>query len=354
MHNNQNHQPGFNQAPPSYNPQPGYQNADQFEKKFAAPKALPSLKPTKESDPAADATLIHKAFSGIGSDWEVIMKVLTHRTSVQRQKLKEAYWNCFQKSLIERTKQEFTDPLEHIAVALEHGGPDMDAYLLHKAITGLGTDEAALINILCTRSGAQIKAINESYKRLFKTTLLSDVKSDASGKFEDLLCHLITIPREDNKIADTKLADKHVSELYTRKSIQMSLPESLIPIFGTCSNDQIRLTMKRFQETNSKPLADWIQEHKGGYYEKALLAICHFVENPIRYFSTHLKKGIDKVNFTTVIRVICTRCEVDLATILQDYQVTNKSTAEEDISRVFESKHKKAVASLKMLMGCIQ
>ncbi|KAF1742279.1 hypothetical protein MXB_2143 [Myxobolus squamalis] len=257
------------------------------------------------------------------------MKVLTHRTTAQRQKLKEAYWNCFQKSLIERTKQEFTDPLEHIAVALEHGGADMDAYLLNKAIIGLGTDETALINILCTRSG--------------ETTLLSDVKSDVSGKFEDLLCHLITIPREDNKIADSKIADKHVSELYTRKSIQMSLPESLIPIFGTCSNDQIKLTMRRFQETNSKPLAEWIQEHKGGY----------FVENPIRYFSTHLKKAIDKVNFTTVIRVICTRCEVDLATILHDYQVTNKSTAEEDISRVFELKHKKAVASLKMLMGCI-
>jgi annexin A7/11 len=39
-----------------------------------------------------------------------------------------------------------------------------DADALHKAMKGLGTDEKAIINILCHRSSSQRTAINQAYK----------------------------------------------------------------------------------------------------------------------------------------------------------------------------------------------
>ena len=42
--------------------------------------------------------------------------------------------------------------------------PRADADVLHKAMKGLGTDEKALINILCRRTSGQRSAISLAYK----------------------------------------------------------------------------------------------------------------------------------------------------------------------------------------------
>lgn len=41
---------------------------------------------------------------------------------------------------------------------------EYDAYQLRKAVKGLGTDEDVLIEILCTRSNAQLKEVIRVYK----------------------------------------------------------------------------------------------------------------------------------------------------------------------------------------------
>ncbi len=44
--------------------------------------------------------------------------------------------------------------------------PDVyDAYCLYNAMKGLGTNDTALIEILCTRNNTEIKAIKEAYKK---------------------------------------------------------------------------------------------------------------------------------------------------------------------------------------------
>ncbi|KAF1741515.1 hypothetical protein MXB_670, partial [Myxobolus squamalis] len=118
--------------------------------KLSAP--TPTLRPVLNSNPSTDATMIFKAFKGFGSDSKSVMNILTHRSSGQIQKINEEFQKLYNKSLIARTKSEFIDPLENIAVTLEYIGADRDAYLLKKATKGLGTDDSALINILCTRS----------------------------------------------------------------------------------------------------------------------------------------------------------------------------------------------------------
>ena len=62
---------------------------------------------------------------------------------------------------------------------------------------GLGTDDDALVEILCSRTNSEIDAMKEEYERLYKTTMEKDVKSDTSGDYQNLMVSMITSVREE-------------------------------------------------------------------------------------------------------------------------------------------------------------
>lgn len=43
--------------------------------------------------------------------------------------------------------------------------PEYDAYCIKTAVKGLGTDEVALIEILCSRTNQELEAAKEAYKK---------------------------------------------------------------------------------------------------------------------------------------------------------------------------------------------
>lgn len=59
---------------------------------------------------------------------------------------------------------------------------------------GFGTDEKALIRHLATKDSLQVKVIGQAYKSRFNRDMLSDVKSEVSGWFEEGLCAIIRGP----------------------------------------------------------------------------------------------------------------------------------------------------------------
>ncbi|KTG02687.1 hypothetical protein cypCar_00020929, partial [Cyprinus carpio] len=58
-------------------------------------------------------------------------------------------------------------------------------------LQGLGTDEESLIEIVCSRSNAELMEIKRVYKELFKKDLEKDVCGDTSGDFAKLLLALV-------------------------------------------------------------------------------------------------------------------------------------------------------------------
>jgi annexin A7/11 len=70
--------------------------------------------------------------------------------------------------------------------------PSTDAAALRKAMKGFGTDEDAIINVLCRRTNAQRQAIAKCFKTSYGKDLIDDIKSESSGNFEKLLVALLT------------------------------------------------------------------------------------------------------------------------------------------------------------------
>jgi annexin A7/11 len=55
---------------------------------------------------------------------------------------------------------------------------------LRKAMKGFGTDETAIIGVLCRRTAAERKKISLTFKTMYGKDLEKDLKSELSGHFE--------------------------------------------------------------------------------------------------------------------------------------------------------------------------
>lgn len=79
--------------------------------------------------------------------------------------IQRAYKTNFGKDLIEDIRSETSGNFENLLVALLT--PIVDFYVkeLHDAMSGIGTDEDVLIEVLCSMSNYEIHTIKNAYER---------------------------------------------------------------------------------------------------------------------------------------------------------------------------------------------
>ena len=129
----------------------------------------------------------------IGTSEKAIIDILCYRSNVQRQEIRlkyksmygrvcninnynnrfllnaccqlvHGYISCLQ-DLVEDLKSELGANFEKVIVGLMRTPAEFDATTIKNAVKGVGTDEDALIEVICTRTNEELTAAKEVYKK---------------------------------------------------------------------------------------------------------------------------------------------------------------------------------------------
>ncbi|KAL3267781.1 hypothetical protein HHI36_006910 [Cryptolaemus montrouzieri] len=286
------------------------------------PQGTPTVVPAHPFDPRHDAEVLRKAMKGFGTDEKAIIECLTRRSNVQRLEIIVQFKTLYGKDLIHDLKSELSGHFEDVIVAMMTPLPQYYAKELHRAISGLGTDEEILIEVLCTMSNNEIRTIRQAYLESYGRSLESDLKGDSSGTFRRLMVSLCCAGRDESMVTDPQQAMFDAQQLLRAGELRLGTDESTFNMI-LCQRNyaQLRLIFDQYLHLTGHDIEKAIKNEFSGNSEECMLGIVRAVKSKPAFFAKCIHNYVKGLGTRdkNLIRVIVTRSEIDMQEIKREF-----------------------------------
>ncbi|KAL1007737.1 hypothetical protein UPYG_G00090970 [Umbra pygmaea] len=311
---------------------------------------FPTVVAADNFDPAKDAARLETAIKTKGVDEQTIIDILTKRSYFQRREIAFEYEKRSKKDLITALKGALSGSLEAVVLGLMKSTAQYDATEIRASIKGLGTDEETLIEMVCSRSAAELVEIKRVYKELFKKDLDKDVAGDTSGDFKALLLALVQAKRDEpSNIVDYEKIDEDARALYEagvkRKGTDVA---TWISIMSERSVPHLQKVFDRYKSYSPYDMKESIRKEVKGDLEKSFLTLVECFENKQQYFANRLTESMKgkSAKEKVLTRIMVSRCEVDLMKIRTEFKRLNQKSLYQTIAEHTKGDYQKALLSL--------
>ncbi|XP_019738376.1 annexin A4-like [Hippocampus comes] len=269
-------------------------------------------------DPEADAQKLHQAMKGNGTDEAVITEILPHRTIAQRQHIKEAFKQAVGKDLADELSSELSGNFRKVVLGLLMLAPVYDAHELMTAMKGAGTEEACLIDILASRSNAEIKTINATYKTQYGKDLEEDVRGGTSGMFQRVLISLVTPGRNESDSVDEAQVVQDAKDLYDAGEARWGTDEvKFLTVLCVRNQNHLLRVFEEYKKISGRDIEESIKREMSGSLADVFLAIVKCVKNKHAFFAERLYESMKGLGLTDTVlnRIMVSRAEIDMLDI---------------------------------------
>ncbi|XP_065194619.1 annexin A7-like [Sycon ciliatum] len=286
-----------------------------------APASRPTIKPCAGFNAENEAQALRKAMKGFGTDEKAIISSLVKCSNAQRQEIIQRFKLMFGKDLIKELKGELSGDFEDAVLALMMRPAEYDAQSLHRAIAGAGTTDSVLIEIMCSRTNAQIQEIKDVYRKKYRD-LEKDLIGDTSGHYKRLLISLCQGSRDENMAVDMAKANAEAQKLYQAGEKKWGTDESQFnQILAVRSSPQLKATFDEYAKIAQRDILNSIDREMSGNLKAGMIAIVKVMRNPPDYFAERIYTAMKGVGTddSGLIRAIVSRSEIDLENIKEAF-----------------------------------
>ncbi|XP_018561982.1 annexin B9 isoform X1 [Anoplophora glabripennis] len=293
----------------------------------------PTVRPYENFDDEEDAKALKEAFKGFGTDEDAVIEIITRRTNEQRRQIATRFKTMYGKDLIKELKSELRGNFEDLIIALMTEPIEFQAKQLHKAISGLGTDESTIVEILAVYDNEDVIRIANAYEGLYQTSLEADIKSDTSGTLKRLLVSLSTGNRDESNEVNPEAAFKDAQALLQAGELLFAGTDESVFNAVMCQRNrpQLRLVFDEYEKLVGHTVETAIENEFSGNIKDALLQLIHCVKDRSDYLATRLHDSMAGIGTDdrTLVRLVVARSEIDLEEIKEVYEAKyGKSLAE--------------------------
>ncbi|XP_037093941.1 annexin A3-like [Pollicipes pollicipes] len=316
--------------------------------------ARPTLRESAYFDADADARRLKSAIGYFDATDDELIDVLTKRTFSERALISQAYSNLYGKNLYRDVTRTTRGHFENLMQALLRGSTYYEylAQELHDGMDRIGTDEDTVLETLISSTNDEIKIIAPLYYAIEQDTLLDDIKGDFRSDLEDILVTLVNGSRDNSFKVSKQRAREQAAALYQDGENRLGTQEETFKYYLTRENyAQLALIFSEYEQLAGQSFTEALEDEFSRHVEDAVLAIVEVTRNLPRYFALRLHdalwgRGPLSKDDSSLIRIVVSRAEIDLATIAEEYRLKYGRALVDDIELKSTGDYEEALVSL--------
>ncbi|ELU09600.1 hypothetical protein CAPTEDRAFT_184779 [Capitella teleta] len=307
--------------------------------------------------------ILFPGFDSTGTNEQAIIDVVVTRSNSQRNAILKEYKTAYGQDLIEDLSGELGGDFRETVLGLFESPARYDAWAVKNAIYGLGTDEASLIEILMTRTNAQIKEMVNEYNKIThqkqrdaEAAIEEDIENDTSGDFKRLLIsacqgnrRLISQEKLEDAVEEVEFNGKwtgmfkvNYAKLCSQPKCQRMADElfqagedrwgtdevTFNRVFSTQDYYTLRMVWDEYVKMSQRDIINSVERETSGSLKQGLCAIAQNIKCRPMFFAERLYKSMKGMgtNDSTLIRIVVSRAEIDMVQIKQCFLEKYKQT----------------------------